>query len=129
MVHRPVVSDTIPYGNAADLAAVRAFVRARALAQGLAAERVELLLLAVNELTTNTVQHTAGGGHVRVWADTEHLVCDVVDGGPVPMFGRSMPAAEATRGRGLAIVERVCDRVSAVPVPDGTMISLRLRRR
>lgn len=128
MAHRPVVSDTIPYAHAADLAEVRAFVRARALSLGLPDERVELLLLAVNELTTNTVQHTDGGGHVRVWADAEHLVCDVIDGGPVPVFGRSMPAADATRGRGLAIVERICDKVSAIPVPDGTMVSLRLRR-
>jgi serine/threonine-protein kinase RsbW len=129
MIHGPVVSDTMTYAAADDLGAVRAFVRARAAVLGLPDARVDLLLLAVNELTTNTVQHTRGGGQVRVWADGEFLVCDVVDGGPVPTFGRSMPPADATRGRGLAIVERVCDRVSAAPVPDGTQVSLRLRLR
>jgi serine/threonine-protein kinase RsbW len=129
MIRGPVVSDEMPYSSAADLGAVRTFVRARAVALGLPVARVEVLLLAVNELTTNTVQHTAGGGRVRVWDDGRHLVCDVVDGGPVPTFGRVMPPPDAIGGRGLAIVERICDEVSAAPVPEGTRVSLRLRLR
>jgi len=129
MIPGPVVSDTMPYAAATDLGAVREFVRARAAALGLPPPRVELLLLAVNELTTNTVQHTDGGGRVRVWADGQYLVCDVTDSGPMPTFGRAMPPPDATGGRGLAIVERVCDQVRAAAVPDGTLISLRLHLR
>jgi anti-sigma regulatory factor (Ser/Thr protein kinase) len=37
-----------------------------------------------------------------------------------------MPAADALRGRGLAIVERVCDAVAVSTVPGGTLVRVRL---
>ncbi|GIE78392.1 hypothetical protein Aph02nite_43420 [Actinoplanes philippinensis] len=107
-----------------DLRRVRAFVTERALALGLPETRIEVLTLAVSELTTNTLQHTSGGGHIRVWAEAGRLVCDVVDQGPARPFGRAMPAAEAIRGRGLAIVERVCDAVYTAAVPGGTLVRI-----
>ena len=118
--------DAMSYAATAELMALRAFVRSRALALGLAATRADLLLLAVSELATNTLQHTAGSGRVRVWAEAGQLVCDVVDRGPVPAFGRPMPPADAARGRGLAIVERVCDAVDTAAVPEGTLVRIRL---
>ena len=63
------VADTMAYQVATDVRALRAFVSAGALARGLPAERVELLTLAVSELATNTLQHTTGGGWVRLWAE------------------------------------------------------------
>ncbi|GAB3830286.1 ATP-binding protein [Dactylosporangium cerinum] len=119
-------SDTLSYGDVGDLGTVREFVRRHALALGMSEARTELLMLAVNELATNTVQHTIGGGQVRVWADDGHIVCDVVDQGPPRTFQRQMPPADAVRGRGLAIVERVCDHVDTVSGPEGTTVRLRL---
>jgi serine/threonine-protein kinase RsbW len=119
-------TDTLSYSDAGDLGAVRAFVHRHALALGMSEARTELLMLAVNELATNTVQHTTGGGQVRVWTDAGHLVCDVIDHGPPRTFQRPMPPADAVRGRGLAIVERVCDHVDTVSGPDGTTVRLRL---
>ena len=52
--------DGMFYEVADDLRRVRAFVTERALALGLSAGRVEVLTLAVSELTTNTLQHTSG---------------------------------------------------------------------
>lgn len=98
-----------------DLAAVRRLVRERAVAAGLAVARAELLMLAVSELVSNTIEHTGGGGVVRVWAEAGAVVCEVADrrpGGSRPSGVAVMPAADAIRGRGLAIVERVCDVVS-----------------
>jgi serine/threonine-protein kinase RsbW len=116
--------DGMSYFVPDDLRAVRAFVTERALALGLAEARVDLLTLAVSELTTNTLQHTTGGGHIRIWAEDGRLVCDVVDRGEERPFGRAMPAAEAVRGRGLAIVERVCDDVFTTTVPGGTLVRI-----
>jgi serine/threonine-protein kinase RsbW len=134
MSERPAVfaapqgmSATMSYGEPGELGAVRAFVRSRALALGLAAERAELLLVAVSELATNTLQHTTGRGRVQVWAEAGQLICDVVDGGATRAFGRGMPPADAARGRGLAIVEQVCDEVSVIVGPDATAVQLRLR--
>jgi serine/threonine-protein kinase RsbW len=118
-------ADSMPYSRPDDLAAVRAFVRTCASALGLAARRVDLLALAVSELATNTLQHTSGGGRVRVWSDAGQLVCDVADGGPVVSFGE-MPPPDAVRGRGLAIVQRIADEVAAITSPDGTLVRIRM---
>ncbi|QGN50810.1 ATP-binding protein [Micromonospora sp. WMMC415] len=118
----------MPYARPEDLAAVRAFVRARALAGGLSPTRVDLLGLAVSELATNTLQHTEGGGLVRVWTAADDVVCDVVDRGGLRSVAGEMPAADAIRGRGLAIVARICDEVTVSASPEGTLVRVRFRR-
>ncbi|MEV4639563.1 ATP-binding protein [Actinoplanes sp. NPDC049548] len=120
-------NESLRYDAPGELADVRAFVAARAAALGLPQGRIELLVLAVSELATNTLQHTDGGGVVRVFAQAGSLVCDVVDQGAMRQMGRSMPAAGATGGRGLAIVERVCDEVETAAVAEGTRVRIRLR--
>jgi serine/threonine-protein kinase RsbW len=120
------VADTMAYQVATDVRALRAFVSAGALARGLSAERVEVLTLAVSELATNTLQHTTGGGWVRLWTEPGQLFCDVVDRGPTRAFGRSMPAPDEVRGRGLAIVEQICDEVAVLTSPEETVVRIRL---
>ncbi|MEU4237446.1 ATP-binding protein [Actinoplanes sp. NPDC026619] len=112
------------YAVAGDLAVVREFIRTESEALGLPRLRADLLTVAVSELATNTLQHTDGGGRVLLWADDGRIHCDVIDSGTPPAFGRAMPAADQPRGRGLAIVERICDEVSISVHPDGTAISL-----
>jgi serine/threonine-protein kinase RsbW len=123
----PPTADTMAYAEPGDMAAVRSFVRAAAEERGLARARADLLVLAVSELTTNTLQHTTGGGVVRLWGDDRHVVCEVADGGAARPFGQ-MPAADSQRGRGLAIVERVVDEVSTSAGPDGTVVRVRMYR-
>jgi anti-sigma regulatory factor (Ser/Thr protein kinase) len=117
--------EAMMYREAAHLPVVRAFVHARACALGLARQRADRLTLAVSELVTNTLQHSRGGGRVRIWAGEGRLTCEVADGGSARTFGREMPAPEALGGRGLAIVERMCDEVTSVAVPGGTVVRLR----
>jgi serine/threonine-protein kinase RsbW len=112
------------YDRPADLAEVRAFVRASAGNLGLPERRADLLTLAVSELATNTLQHTAGGGRVRLRAEPGRLLCDVVDRGPMRLLGRAMPAAREVRGRGLAIVESICDEVGIESDDGGTRVRL-----
>jgi len=117
----------ISYHEPADLATVRAFVRGAALALGLPDVRAEMLTVAVSELATNTLQHTSGGGRVRIWGDAGQVCCEVADQGPPRVLGRPMPTADAARGRGLPIVERVCDEVGVADGPDGTRVRLGMR--
>jgi serine/threonine-protein kinase RsbW len=112
------------YERATDLAGVRAFVRARAGDLGLPDRKADLLTLAVSELATNTLQHTSGGGRVRLRVETGRLLCDVIDQGPARPLGRSMPPAAEVRGRGMAIVERICDEVGIEPENGGTRVRL-----
>ena len=116
------------YDSPADLATVREFVRAEATALGLSRLRADLLAVAVSELATNTLQHTAGDGRVRVWPADDRLYCEVIDQGTARTFGRVMPAADAVRGRGLAIVERSCDEIEVSAEADGTHVRLGLFR-
>jgi serine/threonine-protein kinase RsbW len=118
----------IIYTQPQDLALVRRFVRAEAQELGLSQARADLLTIAVSELATNTLQHTDGGGRVRVWADDGSVECEVIDSGKPRELGRAMPAAREPRGRGLAIVERVCDRVSVTDAADGTHVRLTMIR-
>jgi anti-sigma regulatory factor (Ser/Thr protein kinase) len=113
------------YTVAEDLTGLRAFVRARAEALGLPAHRGDLLALAVNELATNTLQHTDKSGTVRVWASRGQVVCDVFDSGPMRSF-HTMPAPDSVRGRGLAIVAEIVDAVAATSTADGTLVRVRM---
>jgi len=128
----PPVSATEPaeivYSEPTDLALVRDFVRTTARDLGLAEDRADLLTVAVSELATNTLQHTHGAGRVRVQAAGGRIRCEVIDGGAARQFGRSMPAPHEPRGRGLAIVERVCDSVEVTREADGTHVRLTMRR-
>jgi serine/threonine-protein kinase RsbW len=119
----------ITYSDAKDLPAVRAFVREQAHRLGLTGERGEMLALAVSELATNTLQHTADGGLVRMGAHDDMVHCDVVDSGPMRVLGRDMPGPEAIRGRGLAIVEHLCDEVTAFTEAGRTVVRLRMSAR
>lgn len=118
-------ADGMVYRESGDLAVVRAYVRSAALAEGLPVDRAELLVLAVSELVTNTLQHTTGVGHVRVWRDGEQVVCEVADSGAARSIGE-MPAAETRRGRGLAIAKRVVDELSQRTGVAGTVVQLRM---
>src|SRR4051812_41240922 len=97
MTEQATAADAMAYAQAGALSAVRAFVAAKASALGLPASRVELLILAVSELTTNTLQHTTGGGRIRVWRGGDQVACDVVDGGPLRSPGYTMPPADMLR--------------------------------
>ncbi|MEU4690108.1 ATP-binding protein [Actinoplanes sp. NPDC023714] len=124
MAESPAEADSMSYADHGDLRVVRGFVAERAGRLGLPAARIDLLVLAVSELTTNTLMHTDGGGLVRVWAEKGNVICDVTDSGGPRTFGRSMPPAQTIGGRGLAIVERICDSVKSIAVPGGTLVRI-----
>jgi anti-sigma regulatory factor (Ser/Thr protein kinase) len=112
------------------LSDVRAFVRGRAAAAGLSAERIHDIVLAVSELTANSVRHGGGGGLVRVWLEAGSFVCEVADRGHIgdPLAGRVQRAATEEGGQGLWLVTQLCDLVQIRPFADGNTVRLRLRR-
>ena len=92
---------------------VRAFVAEVAAAAGLTGNRLADLMLAANEVAINSVTHGGGAGTVRLWATDEDVVCEVIDAGRItdPLAGRIPPAPDSERGRGLALVNYMCDLV------------------
>ena len=113
------------------LAAVRAFLSEVALDAGVGGVRRDDLLLAVNELATNSVRHGGGQGTLRAWVDEEFLVCEVTDSGRIdePLTGRVRPAAGALNGYGLWLVNQVCDLVQVRASDAGSVVRMRIRRR
>jgi len=113
------------------LPGVRAFVREWATTAGLSPERVHDVVLAVSELTANSVRHGGGEGSVRIWVEDDTLVCDVADRGYIcdPLAGRVQRPATETGGQGLWLVTQLCDLVQIRQFPDGNTIRLHQRRR
>jgi anti-sigma regulatory factor (Ser/Thr protein kinase) len=109
----------------AALAAVRRFVTAQAEAAGLPAERVIDLTIAVSELAANTVAHTGGDGTLAMWLDSDQVICQLTDSGHLadPMAGRiPVPPDQPTGGRGLVLVNQLCDLVRIHTGPGATTI-------
>jgi anti-sigma regulatory factor (Ser/Thr protein kinase) len=113
------------------LGAVRGLVSARAAAAGIADEPREDLVLAINELVTNSVQYGGGGGILRIWSEPGELICDVRDRGYMedPLVGRIPPPLDQHGGRGLWLVNHLCDLVQIRSTPKGTIVRVHMRIR
>jgi anti-sigma regulatory factor (Ser/Thr protein kinase) len=77
----------------------------------------EDFVLAVDELASNSVRHGGGRGVVRVWVHRQEIVCEVRDQGAItdPLAGRVRPALNQFGGRGLWLVNSLCDLVQIRP--------------
>ncbi|TIC81786.1 ATP-binding protein [Nocardioides sp. GY 10127] len=68
--------------------------------------------LVLSELVSNAVEHghpDATGGISVGWSiEPDRIVIDVRDAGPTRRFEPGHPSADATRGRGLMIVDDIC---------------------
>jgi len=109
------------------LAYVRDVVGRRAAATGLDLLHVQELVLAVHELATNSVQYGGGKGVLRMWQEGSQLVCEVRDDGYItdPLAGRVAPAPTADAGRGLWVVNQLCDLLQIRSSPAGTVARVR----
>jgi anti-sigma regulatory factor (Ser/Thr protein kinase) len=112
----------------AQLAPARHLVAARAARAGLARARCDELVLAVSELTANSVRHGGGTGWLRVWRERRTLLCEVQDAGhiEVPLAGRLRPRPEQLTGRGLWLVNQLCDLVQIRSDHTGTVARLHM---
>lgn len=111
------------------LAELRALLRQRGDEAGLEGTRRGDFVLAGDELATNSIQHAGGGGTMRVWADEEQLFCEVRDDGRLeePLIGRRRPPPEQAGGRGLWLVNQLCDLVQIRSGEDGNVIRLSMK--
>jgi anti-sigma regulatory factor (Ser/Thr protein kinase) len=100
-----------------ELAVVRSFAADRARRAGVDTGRVPDLVLAVNELATNSLRHGGGSGLLRTWEQDGALCCEVCDDGRIedPLAGRERADGLGGGGRGLWIVNHLCDLVQVRP--------------
>lgn len=116
---------------APDLMRLREIVHDHAVRCALEADRVDDLVLAVNEVATNSVLHGGGRARVVLWPGARGAVCEVRDAGRItdPFVGRFVPSPTATRGRGLWLVNHLCDLVQLRSSEAGTTVRLYVDRR
>lgn len=107
-----------------DLFRTRALVSEQALRVGLTGERVSDLVLAINELATNTIRHGLGRGALHVWSLPDELICQVQDSGHItdPLAGRRVPTPDVAGGVGLWTVNQLCDLVEVRSTTAGTTV-------
>ncbi|KGM13226.1 sensor histidine kinase [Cellulomonas bogoriensis] len=122
----PRPAEDLAFG-AEGLGPVRRLIHRHAVAAGLDPARGDDLVLAVNELAANSLDHGDGGGTVHVWPEDGALVVEVRDGGHLTdlMAGRTAPATDQRRGRGLWLVHQLCDLVQVRTGSGGTVVRIR----
>ena|SRR5436190_2884770 len=112
------------------LDALRHFVADYAERNGVEEVRRADLVLAVNEVATNSVLHGGGQGTLLVWQEGETLICDLRDSGffDRPLAGRERPEPGRVGGHGLWLANQLCDLVQVRSFSSGTAVRLHLRR-
>jgi anti-sigma regulatory factor (Ser/Thr protein kinase) len=111
-----------------DLRGLRGWVSERASEAMLGTSRSEQLVLAVNELASNSVRY-GGGGLLRTWHQEGTLYCEVHDDGRIeqPLAGRIRPGPDQYTGRGLWLANQLCDLVQIRSNVAGTVVRVHMR--
>jgi anti-sigma regulatory factor (Ser/Thr protein kinase) len=111
-----------------DLRRLRSFVLEQAQRAGLPSDRAADVVLAISELATNSLLHGGGRGTLRTWLEPDAFICEVLDGGELhePLLGRERPTEDDASGRGLWLVNHLCDLVQIRSLPSGNVVRLRM---
>jgi anti-sigma regulatory factor (Ser/Thr protein kinase) len=106
------------------LGAMRHLVGEAAARFGLDRDRGFDVVLAVNEIATNSLEHGEGTASLRLWGGDGTVVCEIRDEGRFddPLAGRRAPASDDPRGRGLWIANQLCDLVQIRSTATGTAV-------
>ena len=108
---------------------LRAFVTRHAIGAGFDARRTSDVVLAVNEVATNSLRYGGQRGTLTIWRDGTTLICEVHDTGRIadPLAGQRIPSPAAVGGYGLWLVNHLCDLVQVRTGPGGSVIRLHVR--
>lgn len=108
---------------------LRAMLAVHAVRAGLSQERTADLLLAVNEVATNSILHGGGRGTLSIWRHHDALVCEVRDEGRIedPLAGRRRPPSDSRGGRGLWLANQLCELVQVRAFATGGVVRLHMR--
>lgn len=118
-VHRLEIHQSLPR--------LRLDVEALGRDLGFPSDRTDGLVMAVNELAANVLEHGAGKGTVQVWRGPDRWVCDVFDehGGLTdPLAGYRPADGLRPRGYGLWITRQICEYMEICGDEEGSLIRL-----
>ena len=103
---------------------IREAIAEFARAEGVSGQRADLVRLAACELATNSVRHGGGAGLARWWREPDAVVFEISDNGHIRdlLVGRRPPTLNREGGRGLFLVNQLCDLVQVRSTPGGTTV-------
>jgi anti-sigma regulatory factor (Ser/Thr protein kinase) len=112
-----------------DLGEIRRVLTCWARDEGLEREATSDLVLAVDEIATNSIRHGGGAGRLQMWHEGDTLLCEVRDLGEIrdPLLGRVRPGSGSNCGRGMWIANQLCDLVQIRSSRGGSQIRLHKR--
>ncbi|MGH2687967.1 MAG: anti-sigma factor RsbA family regulatory protein [Actinomycetota bacterium] len=118
---------TLLFGDGS-LAAARAEVTEQARLAGIGADRATELVVAVNEVATNSIRYGGGMGTLRMWRDEREFICEVRDRGRIQnlLAGRAQPGQSEHGGYGLWLVNHMCDLVQVRSFGDEGVVRLHM---
>ncbi|WP_419997049.1 anti-sigma factor RsbA family regulatory protein [Streptomyces boninensis] len=128
----PADSAELRFDGREQLAELRAFTARLAAAAGLSTDRVETLLICVDEAAANAIQHGGGSGRCRIWTTTTEVFCEITDPNGslnAALAGYLPPVTSQLDGRGLWIIRQLSDAADMRSANTGTTIRIRMSRR
>jgi anti-sigma regulatory factor (Ser/Thr protein kinase) len=95
----------------------------------LSAQRRSDLVFAINEAASNVVKHGNTTCLTRIWHDGDEVVTEVSSDSGIPdvMAGRRRPAADALQGRGLWLINQLCDLVELRSGTSGMTLRMHIK--
>jgi anti-sigma regulatory factor (Ser/Thr protein kinase) len=93
---------------------------------GLEPGRIGDIVLAVDEAATNALLHGSGDAVLRVWREPSRIICEISDHGKFEevLAGRRRPGPDWPSGRGVWLMNQLCDLVELRPTDRGTVVRL-----
>jgi anti-sigma regulatory factor (Ser/Thr protein kinase) len=105
---------------------VRKYIERAMQAANYEIERAQDIVLAINEVATNAVEHGTPEARLSLWTGPDGLVCEIDDGGTLrdPLPGLQAPHPAEPRGRGIWIARQVCDTLHVWADDRGTHVRM-----
>jgi anti-sigma regulatory factor (Ser/Thr protein kinase) len=125
----PPDAAVLPFASGT-LAVGRRLVALRAGEADLSEVATADLVLAVNEVATNSIRHGGGEGVLRAWLTDEMVIFEVADAGGIadPLAGRVRPDSGQSGGHGLWLCNQACDLVQLRSFAGGSVVRPHKRR-
>ncbi len=109
-----------------DLSRLRHALAADPLLAALDPARREDLVFAFNEAASNALRHGDGHTRARVWRDADDVVGEIATTSTIddPLAGRRTPDPADAGGRGLWLINQICDLVELRSDPAGASVRM-----
>jgi anti-sigma regulatory factor (Ser/Thr protein kinase) len=116
--------ERLAFGRAGGLGGVRRLAGDQLAGAGFPTARIPDIVVAINELASNSVRHGGGAGELACWREGRTLLFEVTDKGCIAdrLADRRRPRADQERGYGLWLVNQVCDLVQIRSGPEGSVV-------